>query len=90
MVNKYSASGTHGSEAKQWWRDQRTHDIKALCGEYGMECRQLTPYQIRVAGKVDFYVTNGRAHLLPSNKRIDYHTADDVRQIFEQIQQGKV
>lgn len=90
MVNKFSASGQHGSEAKQWWRDQRTHDIKALCQEYGMNCRPLTPYQIRVADKIDFYVTNGRAHILSTNKRIYYHTADDVRQLFEQIQQGKV
>lgn len=88
MVDNRTASGLHGGEAKDWWRGARTEDIEALAHEYGFTVRKLTPYQIRVEGKVDFYVTNGRVHILPINKRRDYHTYEDVWRIFEQIRAG--
>ncbi len=86
MVDRGSASGLHGTEARRWWRDNRTDDIKRLAREFGYECRELTPYQLRIAGVVDFYPTNGRVHFLRTNKRMDYHTADDVFRIFQQIE----
>ena len=86
MIHRGSKSNLHGSEAKEWWRSGRSEDIERLCREFGYEYRKLTPYQIRVAGKVDFYPTNGRVHFLKTNKRRDYHTADDVFRIFQQIE----
>lgn len=86
MIHRGSKSNLHGTEARQWWRNGRSEDIERLAREFGYEVKQLTPYQLRVAGKVDFYPTNGRAHLLKQNKRIDFHTADDVFRILQQIE----
>jgi hypothetical protein len=85
MVNRRSASGLHGTEARQWWRNNRSEDIERLAREFGYECKKLTPYQLRVGGAIDFYPTNGRAHILATNKRIDFHTADDVFKLLQQI-----
>lgn len=90
MIHRGSASRKHGTEAKQWWRANRKEDLFTLCDERGIDYQELTPYQIRVAGKIDFYPTNGRAHILSKNKRVGYHTAHDVRRLLEQIEQGKV
>ncbi len=82
-ITRRSASGLHGTEAKSWWRGNRTEDIKELCADMGWEFRQLTPYQYRIERLVDVYPTNGRVHILKLNKRKDYHTAGDLRRIVE-------
>jgi hypothetical protein len=85
MVDKTSSSGTHGAEAREWWRDNRTADIKQIAEHYGLSIRQLTPYQYRVAEAVDFYPTNGRVHFLKTNRWGDYHTARDAARICEKL-----
>jgi hypothetical protein len=88
MISRQSKSNLHGGDAKEWWRSGRGKDIKTVADQLQMTCRQITPYQIRVADQVDFYPTNGRVHLLKQNKRIDFHTYNDVLRILERIRDG--
>jgi hypothetical protein len=82
-VKRNSASGLHGAEAKEWWRGNRTADIKELCATMDWEFKQMTPYQYRIERVVDVYPTNGRVHVIKRNWRGNYHTAGDLHRIVE-------
>jgi len=82
-ITRSSASGLHGTEARSWWRGNRTDDIKDLCKDMEWEFKQLTPYQYRIERVVDVYPTNGRVHVLKTNRRMGYHTAGDLHRIVE-------
>lgn len=82
-IHRGSTSGTHGSEAKAWWRGNRVEDIKELCVHMGWSFRQLTPYQYRIENVMDVYPTHGRVHDLKSGWRGDYHTASDLKNRVE-------
>lgn len=84
-VNKATKApdGLHGSEAREWWRQARTHDLLLFCERYGHTVTDITPYQFRVNGCIDFYVTNGAWHDLQSGKRGDYHTVEDLKRLLK-------
>lgn len=78
-IDRSSASGKHGSEAKAWWRGNRIQDIEELCREMGWSIKQMTEYQYRIENVMDVYPTHGRVHDLNSGWRGGYHTARDLQ-----------
>lgn len=82
MNKRYMPSGLHGSEAKEHWRVIRTEDLMAACAERQVEVKQLTEYQYRAGGAIDFYPTNGNWHLLKDGSRGDFHTINDIYKLL--------
>ncbi len=88
LAEDYKAWREEAREHKEKRRQHRTQALSNAIADLGLECEEITEYQLRISFKtekgtnrLDYYPTRNRIHILSTGKR--FAVSDkDLRNVF--------